>query len=66
VLAAPAPVEPPVPLAPPLDGQPPSCSSVPFGHAFEKASSGSELHESIAEATQKLRKRVEIADIVPR
>jgi hypothetical protein len=60
---------PPVPLAPPLDapigGQPPSWSGAPFGHVSENASSGSELHDNTADATQMLRKRVEIADIVP-
>jgi hypothetical protein len=61
---------PPVPVAPPLDGtlrgQPPSGrNGSPIGHVFEKASPGSELHDSIARATLVLRKRIEIADIVP-
>jgi hypothetical protein len=69
VTCPPVPV-PPDPLAPPLEalpgGQPPSArKGPPFGHVFEKTSSDSELHDSIAEATQMLRKRVEIADIGP-
>jgi hypothetical protein len=56
---------PPDPLAPPLEA--PACAQegAPFGHVSENTSSGSELHDSTAETTLMLRKRVEIADIVP-